>query len=51
MPYPIDTQIEALEEAFEREITRCHLGASPWEVAEDEAQEGYDPFAPDRWGE
>lgn len=51
MPSPIDIQIEALEEAFEREITRCHLGASPWEDAEDEAPEGYDPFTPDRWGE
>lgn len=27
----IDAQIEALETAWEREISRCHLGASPYD--------------------
>ena len=27
----IDAQIEALEAAWEREITRCRLGASPYD--------------------
>lgn len=31
MSIPIDQQIEALEAAWEREISRCHLGASPYD--------------------
>lgn len=31
MPLPIDQQIEALEAAWEREISRCCLGASPYD--------------------
>ena len=31
MPLPIDQQIEALEAAWEREISRCRLGASPYD--------------------
>ena len=28
---PIDAQIESLESAWEREISRCHLGCSPYD--------------------
>lgn len=35
MPIPIDQQIEALEAAWEREISRCHLGASPYDDLSD----------------
>lgn len=31
MPLPIDQQIESLADAWEREISRCHLGASPYD--------------------
>ena len=27
----VEAQIEALEAAWEREISRCHLGASPYD--------------------
>lgn len=27
----VEVQIEALEAAWEREISRCHLGASPYD--------------------
>lgn len=36
MSIPIDRQIESLVDAWEREISRLHLGASPYDDDPDE---------------
>lgn len=49
MPIPIDVQIEALEQAWERRIARCRLGASPYDDDDlPEADSRSDPEINDR---